>query len=84
MQLEAGALNIYNVALKEKLGNGVPAAVANAKVTPAPNGGHSADISFTAPTQNQAGATLSALSKIDIFRGEELVKVLQIPHRELL
>lgn len=74
MQLEAGALNIYNVALKEKLGNGVPAAVANAKVTPAPNGGHFADISFTAPTQNQAGATLSALSKIDIFRGEELVK----------
>lgn len=36
MQLEAGALNIYNVALKEKLGNGVPAAVANAKVTPPP------------------------------------------------
>ncbi|WP_311549133.1 choice-of-anchor J domain-containing protein [Prevotella nigrescens] len=74
MQLEAGAFNIYNIALKEKLGDGVPAAVANAKVTPAPNGGHSADISFTAPTLNQAGAALSSLSKIDIFRGEELVK----------
>ena len=74
MQLEAGAFNIYNIALKEKLGDGVPAAVANAKVTPAPNGGHSADISFTAPTLNQAGTALSSLSKIDIFRGEELVK----------
>ena len=79
MQLEPGSFNIYNIELKEKLGAAVPAAVGNAKVTPAPNGGNSADIMFNAPATNQAGAALSALTKIEVYRGEELVKTFNNP-----
>lgn len=79
MQLEAGAFNIYYIELKEKLGEGVPAAVTGVTVTPAANGGHSAVVAFTAPTKTQAGVALSNLSKIEVFRGEESVKTFDNP-----
>lgn len=79
MQLNEGALYIYSVELKEELATGSPTAVTNAQVTPAANGGHSAVLSFNAPSTNQSGAALTSLTKINVYRDGQLVKTFDNP-----
>lgn len=79
MQLEAGGFSIYNIELKEKLGESAPAAVTDVKVAPATNGGHSAVITFTAPTKDMGDKALTKLTKIEVYRGEESVKTFENP-----
>lgn len=79
MQLEAGGFSIYNIELKEMLGESAPAAVTDVKIVPATNGGHSAVITFTAPTKDMGGKALTKLTKIEVYRGEELVKTFDTP-----
>ncbi len=52
----------------------VPNAVSELTVTPAPNGVHQATVEFRNPTQTMSGEDIESLTKIEIYRGEELVK----------
>lgn len=78
-QFNEGALYIYSIELKEELAAGAPTAVTNATVTPAANGGNSAVINFTAPSTDQSGGVLASLTKIDVYRGDQLVHTFENP-----
>lgn len=57
-----------------------PGQVADFSVTPAADGSHSATISFKAPSTDFAGQNpLASLDKVDIYRGEELIKTFEHP-----
>lgn len=62
---------IDDVTIDEVPDTGAPAQVGDLKVTPHPTGELEATISFTAPTLNTGGTALSAISSIDIFRGND-------------
>lgn len=67
-----GKVFLYDFHIKELGSKSAPLSVSNLKITPGEMGVNEATLSFTAPTTNMAGETLEAISKIDIFREDEL------------
>lgn len=59
--------------------NDAPDAVSGLTVTPAPFGDKKATVSFTTPEKNSAGDTLSGITKVEVARGEMLVKSFEAP-----
>ena len=56
-----------------------PAAVSDLTVTPDAGGALTAEISFKAPLLDLAGQTLESLEKIELYRGETLIKTFENP-----
>lgn len=56
-----------------------PAAPANFTATPAADGSKVVALSFTAPDKSTGGILLRSLDKIEIYRGEELIKTFDNP-----
>ena len=56
-----------------------PAAVTEVKATPDPSGALKANFSFKTPTKTTNGTTLSAISKIEIRKGNYIVKTINNP-----
>lgn len=59
--------------------NGAPEAATNLVVTPGASGAMSAVISFNTPSTAVGGGTLAPISKVEVFRGETLVKTFSSP-----
>ncbi len=64
---------IDNVSVTAPIEAALPAAPAELTVTPAPQGVLSATISFKAPEIDLAGTRLTALDKVELLRGEEVI-----------
>ena len=50
-----------------------PAAVTDLTLTPAPMGRHSVSLSFTCPVLTLGGEALTDITRVDVYRGEELL-----------
>lgn len=56
-----------------------PAAATALTATPAANGEKKATITFNAPATTVAGASLASLTKVELLRGEEVIKTFDAP-----
>jgi len=65
---------VTNVGVSAPSASTVPAAVSDLTLTSASNGDPTVSISFTAPSLDIAGKPLASLTKVDVYRGDELVK----------
>lgn len=63
-----------NIAVSSGAATAAPAPVQGLTVTPGANGALTADIAFTAPTIDGDGNSLSSLTRIDITRGDVVIK----------
>ena len=72
-------LMLDNISITANPFTTAPAAVSNLKVTPAEKGGETATITFTAPSKDLEGNTLSSLTKIEILRGSTVIKTINNP-----
>lgn len=63
-------LHVDNVAVARGLNAAAPKAVTGLTATPGEYGALSATIAFTAPTHDMTGNALTALTSVDIYRGE--------------
>ncbi len=81
-QLGTGRVNAF-AALNETLFNmadpDAPAAPTGLTITADPEGALSAEISWTNPTETASGETLTELDEINIYKGEDLIHVIQDP-----
>ncbi len=68
-----------NLSIGAGIATAAPGAVTNAKATPGANGAKTVTVSFTTPTVTFAGDALSSLTKVEIARGDELVKTFDAP-----
>jgi hypothetical protein len=69
-----------NLSISSPMSVNAPSAVTDIVVAPDATGALSANISFNAPLLNMAGTgNVSAITKIDVFRGETLVKTFNNP-----
>lgn len=66
---------VMSFKVEEGLAAAVPAAVTDLTATPAEEGELECTLSFTAPTLNVGGSNLTSLSKIEVYRGEEMALV---------
>lgn len=57
----------------------MPAQIADLTVTPDATGALSAEITFTTPDKTFAGADLTAIDKVEIKRGDDVVKTFEAP-----
>ena len=58
---------------------GAPAAASDLVATAATDLSLSADISFVTPTLTTTGGAITALSKVDLYRGDELINTFETP-----
>lgn len=72
-------LYVTNVSISAGAEVASPAPVSDLTAAPGDNGNHSATISFTAPSTNQTGETISSLSKIELSRNGELLNTWTAP-----
>lgn len=73
------ALRVDDIVLTDIGFAGAPAAVSDLVATAAADLSLSADISFVTPTQTSTGGTLTALSKVELYRGEDLINTYEAP-----
>ena len=76
---DMGTFVVNNLKVTAGVSTSAPAEVTDLVVTPAANGELKATVSFKAPTQTVAGDDLTSLTKIDVYRGETLVKTFENP-----
>ena len=78
---DADAYYIYfdNLTIEAGLSTAAPTAVTKLKVANDPTGATNATVSFTAPKKTIAGDKLTALEKIEVKRGDVLVKTFEAP-----
>lgn len=76
---DMGNFVVNNLKVTAGISTSAPAEVTDLVVTPAANGELKATVSFKAPTQTAAGDDLTSLTKIDVYRGETLVKTFENP-----
>lgn len=77
---EMGWLSIDNFAISEPTAMGTPSQVKYLTVSAGANGAHRATIEFNAPDTDISGNTLSSLTKIEIYRNNELIKTFENPN----
>ena len=70
------SFDISKGATTDKVNVTAPDSITNYTLTPDTNGATSATISFTVPTKTISGATLSSVTKADIYRNDTVVKTL--------
>ena len=70
---------LTSVRVEETADQGVPAAITNLTITPDASGALKATIAFNAPTKSIGGDALSAITKIEVFRDNTLVKTFDNP-----
>lgn len=70
---------LTSVRVEETEDQGVPAAITNLAITPDAGGELKATIAFKAPTKSIGGDALSAITKIEVFRDNTLVKTFSNP-----
>lgn len=75
---ERGAM-LRNITVTEDIATQAPGSVTNLTVDVAGGGDLAATISFTAPTTTFDGGELTSISKIEIWRGEELATTIDNP-----
>lgn len=68
-----------NVSVTLKRNLAAPAAVSQFTVTPDASGARQAVISFVTPTQTEGGTALQNLTKVELYRGETLIKTFDNP-----
>lgn len=73
--------NLYlrDVVIEEVSSDLLPGETGNLTLTPDPNGALTVDISFTAPTTTISGTPLSSLQKVELYRGDEVIKTYDTP-----
>lgn len=78
---DKGMFNLYldDVEISEAMTAEGPAAPADFTVTPAAGGAKIVTLAFTAPDKSAGGIRLRSLDKIEIYRGEDLVKTFVEP-----
>lgn len=78
---DADMFNLYlwDISISSGVVSGAPAQVDNLKAEPGDNGALECTLSFNAPTKTMNGDDLSSLSKIEIYRGQTLVKTIDSP-----
>lgn len=72
-------LYLNNIKIAAGMAQLAPGLVTNLAATPDPIGAEKCTVSFDAPDKNYKGDALESLTKIDVFRGEELVKTFSSP-----
>lgn len=72
-------LSLSSVTLEELSGDEAPAAVTDLEVHPGEEGAYSVSLSFKAPTLNKKGEALGSIDKIEVSRGNDLVKTFEAP-----
>lgn len=72
-------LNLASMSIEPTANISAPAAVTNLQVVAGAQGALSATISFTAPTVDLEGNELTAIGRIDILRGEEVIYTFENP-----
>lgn len=72
-------LFVDNIKLSAPVSSAIPAAATDLKVTPDPDGNVKATISFTAPALDDKGNALESLDKIELYRGNEIIKSFSAP-----
>ena len=70
---QGSELTIDDLSVELNAMNDAPAEVTNLSVVAAPKGEKKATVSFTAPTKNSADGSLTAISKIDVYRNNEVL-----------
>lgn len=78
----SAALNISAISISEGLAVKAPCAVTSLKAVPAADGSHKATVSFIAPAKALDMSPLTAISKIEVYRGDKLVKTFDAPAKE--
>lgn len=72
-------LYITRITVTEVADQSVPGKVTDFSVTPADKGELKATVSFTTPTLTAEGMSLASLTKIDVYRDNEIVKTFDSP-----
>jgi hypothetical protein len=72
-------LLVKNLSIEAGISAAAPGAVTDATITPGAYGALNAQISFTAPAIDFSGKELSSLTKIEVLRGDEVVKTFESP-----
>ena len=73
------ALRVDEIVLTDIGYAGAPAAASDLVATAAADLSLSADISFVTPTLTTTGGALTALSKVELYRGDELINTFETP-----
>lgn len=68
------ALNIANVSISGGVAATAPAEVTNLTATPDAAGANKVKIAFNAPTKAMNGNTITSLTKVEVLRGQDVVK----------
>ncbi len=72
-------LNLDNIEIEAGVSTSAPAAPSNLVVTPAADGSKKATVKFTCPTKNTDGSDLESISKMELSRGESVIKTFDNP-----
>lgn len=72
-------VEVDNIIIAEYGDSRLPAAVTNLTVAPGADGAPSAEVTLVAPSLDIVGNELVSLDRIDVFRGEQLVKSFDMP-----
>lgn len=72
-------IGVARLSIAAGVGLSTPASPQNFTVTPDPSGLKKAEISLTAPSLAKDGSSLSALTKVEVRRGEDLAKIFDNP-----
>lgn len=72
-------LEVDDISVDSPISMSAPAKCTDLKITPDANGEYKALISFKAPATDMSGKTLSALDKIELYRGETLIHTFTAP-----
>ncbi len=72
-------LYVDNIAVGEGVSASAPGMVENLTATPDPTGAYSATIAMKAPSKTLAGNALSAIDKVELLRGETVIKTFNAP-----
>lgn len=78
----SGALYIHDMQLGEALKLTAPQSVSDLKAVPFPDGTNRITVSFKAPSKSIDGKELSAITKIELLRGNTLIKTFDNPAKE--
>lgn len=75
----SGALYLKSVEVGEELLLTAPQAVSDLNAVPASDDSNKVTVSFKAPEKSIDGAVITSLEKIDLYRGETVIKTFQTP-----
>lgn len=72
-------LNIDNIEIEAGMSAATPAAPTGFTVTPAADGSKTAVVTLVCPDKNSDGSALESLTKVEVYRGSDLIKAFSNP-----